>query len=283
MGCYIQKTLNIKDVTKDPRFKDRKVSKNIGFVEKAFLTMPVINNGKLVGVLQMRNKQGGGYFTKEDEAVMGMLIDTQISPSLEKSRVYKEMQDLFIDSIQTIANAIDAKDEYTQGHCTRVAEYSLMIGKYLGMQDDEQEALHYAAILHDVGKIGIKDSILNGTTKLTDEEFAEMKSHVIKGARILENIKKTKPEIVLGAKYHHERYDGKGYAEGISGENIPLFARIIAVADVYDAMTSTRSYRKGLPQEIAVAELIKYSGTQFDKKIVDAFVQYVEDSKLVAQ
>jgi putative nucleotidyltransferase with HDIG domain len=193
------------------------------------------------------------------------------------------MQDLFIDSIQTIANAIDAKDEYTQGHCTRVAEYSHMIGKYLGLDDETLETLNYAAILHDVGKIGIKDSILNGTTKLTDEEFAEMKSHVIKGAKILESIKKTKPEIVLGAKYHHERYDGKGYAEGISGDSIPLFARIIAVADVYDAMTSTRSYRKGLPQEVAVAELIKFSGTQFDKNIVDAFIQYIEDTKLVAQ
>jgi len=277
-----KKILNIKDVTKDERFKNRKVAKDIGFIEKAFLTLPIISKGKLVGILQLINKVGGGYFTKQDEEIMKLMIDTEISPNLEKAKVYNEMHSLFIDAIETIANAIDAKDEYTQGHCTRVSEYSLMIGKYLDLGEEEIETLRFTAILHDVGKIGIKDSILNGTTKLTDEEFDEMKSHVIKGAKILEKIKKTKPEIVLGAKYHHERYDGKGYSEGLKGEEIPLFGRIIAVADVYDAMTSDRSYRKGLSQEIALAELIKYSGTQFDKSIVDAFAQYLEEAKSIS-
>jgi len=276
-----KKTLNIRDVTKDKRFKNRTIATDLDFREKAFLTMPIISKGKLVAILQMINKESGGYFTKGDEEIMELLIDTQITPNIEKSKVYNYMQELFIDSIQTIANAIDVRDEYTQGHCTRVSQYSVMIGRFLVMKDEEIEDLRYAAILHDVGKIGIKDSILNCTTKLNEEEFEIMKSHVIKGAKILEQIKKTKPDIVSGAKYHHERYDGNGYMEGLSGEEIPLFARIIAVADVYDAMTSDRTYRKALPQEAAMAELIKGSGTSYDKRIVDAFVQYMEESRCI--
>ncbi len=277
VATYKQKLI-IKDIAKDKRFKDRKVAKNIGFIEKTYLTMPITNKGKLVAVLQMINKEGGGCFNKDDEEIMELLIDTQIAPNLEKAKVYNYMQELFVDSIQTIANAIDARDEYTQGHCTRVSEYSVMMGKELGMNEEDLEGLRCAAILHDVGKIGIKDSILNSTAKLTPEEFEEMKSHVIKGAKILEQISKTKPEIVFGAKYHHERYDGKGYTEGLAGEDIPIYARVIAVADVFDAMTSNRPYRKGLPQEEAVAELINGSNTKYDKKVVDAFIRCFEGS-----
>lgn len=268
-----KKTLNIKDVNKDKRFKNRNVAKNFGLNEKSFLTMPVIFDGKLVAVLQMINKQNGGHFSKADEETMRMLIETQIAPNLEKAKVYSYMQDLFNDSIQTIANAIDVRDEYTQGHCMRVAEYSTMIGKELGLDGEELVSLRYSAVLHDVGKIGIRDSILNSKQKLTDEEFEEMKSHVIKGTKILEQIGKTNPDIVYGVRYHHERYDGNGYCEGLSGEDIPLFARIIAVADTFDAMTSDRPYRKAFPQETAVEELIRCAGTQYDKKIVDAFVR----------
>ncbi|PYG85812.1 putative nucleotidyltransferase with HDIG domain [Ruminiclostridium sufflavum DSM 19573] len=271
-----KKTLNIRDVDKDKRFRNREVAKNFGLNEKSFLTMPIIFDGKLVAVLQMINKQNGRYFSKADEETMEMLIDKQIAPNLEKARVYSYMQELFNDSIQTIANAIDARDEYTQGHCTRVAEYSVMIGKELGLEFEELVSLRYAAVLHDVGKIGIRDSILNSKQKLTKEEFEEMKTHVIKGAKILEQISKTNPDIVYGVKYHHERYDGKGYCESLKGEEIPLFARIIAVADTFDAMTSNRPYRKEFPEEAAVAELIRGAGTQYDKRVVDAFVRCFE-------
>lgn len=276
-----KKTLNIKDVAKDERFKNRTIAKHFGFSEKAFLTMPITSKGKLVAILQLINKEGGGHFTKDDEEILELLIDTQIAPNLEKSKVYNHMQELFLDSVQTIANAIDARDEYTKGHCTRVSEYSIMIGKYLGLEEEALDDLRYAAILHDVGKIGIKDSILNSKTSLTEEEFDEMKNHVVKGAKILEQINKTKPEIVFGAKYHHERYDGKGYVEGLSGEAIPLFARIIAVADVYDAMTSNRPYRAELSREVAIEELIHGAGSKYDKKIVDAFIQYFESKSSI--
>jgi HD-GYP domain-containing protein (c-di-GMP phosphodiesterase class II) len=268
-----KKTLNIKDVNKDNRFKNRDIAKNFGLNEKSFLTMPIIFSGKLVAVLQMINKLNGGHFTKADEETMELLIETQIAPNLEKAKVYNYMQELFNDSIQTIANAIDARDEYTQGHCMRVAEYSTMIGKELGLEEEELVSLRYSAVLHDVGKIGIRDDILNSKEKLTEEEFEEMKSHVIKGTKIIEQISKTNPDIAYGVKYHHERYDGKGYCEGLVGEEIPLFARIIAVADTFDAMTSNRPYRREFPQEVAVAELIQGAGTQYDKKVVDAFVR----------
>jgi putative nucleotidyltransferase with HDIG domain len=268
-----KKNLNIKDVNKDKRFKNRNIAKNFGLNEKSFLTMPIIFDGKLVAVLQMINKLNGGHFSKADEETMELLIETQIAPNLEKAKVYNYMQELFNDSIQTIANAIDARDEYTQGHCMRVAEYSMMIGKELGLDGEELVSLRYSAVLHDVGKIGIRDSILISKQKLSEEEFEEMKSHVIKGTKILEQISKTNPDIVYGVKYHHERYDGKGYCEGLSGEQIPLFARIIAVADTFDAMTSNRPYRKEFAQEVAVAELIRCAGTQYDKEIVDAFVR----------
>jgi len=268
-----RKSLNIRDVTRDKRFKDRPVIKGLGLKEKTFLTMPITNNGKLAAVLQLINKEGEGYFTRDDKEIMEILIDTHIAPDLEKVKAYNYMQELYMDSIQTIANAIDARDEYTQGHCTRVSEYSVMIGKKLGMEEEELNDLRCSAILHDVGKIGTSDSILNSTMKLTTEEFEQIKTHVITGARILKPISKTKPGIVYGAKYHHERYDGTGYVEGLSGESIPLFARIIAVSDTFDAMTSNRPYRKGLPEEVAVAELIKDSGTKYDKKIVDAFLE----------
>lgn len=271
-----KKTLNIKDINKDTRFKNRYVVKNFHFKEKSILTMPIIFDGKLMAVLQMINKKDGGRFTKADEETMEMLIETQIAPNLEKAKVYNYMEELFNDSIQTIANAIDARDEYTQGHCMRVSEYSVMIGKELGLDQEDLVSLRYSAVLHDVGKIGIRDSILCSKEKLTEEEFEEMKSHVIKGAKILEQINKTNPDIVYGVKYHHERYDGKGYCEGLSGDDIPLFARIIAVADTFDAMTSNRPYRKEFPEETAVEELIKGAGTQYDKKIVDAFVRCFE-------
>lgn len=271
-----KKTLNIKDIKKDKRFKNRSVVKDYGLNEKSFLTMPIIFGSKLMAILQLINKQDGGCFTKADEEMMELLIETQIAPNLEKAKYYNFMQELFNDSIQTIANAIDARDEYTQGHCMRVAEYSVMIGKELGLEEEELVSLRYSAVLHDVGKIGIKDSILNSKAKLTEEEFEEMKSHVIKGTRILEQIAKTNPVIVYGVKFHHERYDGKGYCEGLSGDDIPLFARIIAVADTFDAMTSNRPYRKKFPEQIAVSELIRCAGTQYDKKVVDAFVRCFE-------
>ena len=175
----------------------------------------------------------------------------------------KNMHLLFEQTAEALANAIDAKDAYTHGHSTRVAEYSREIARLSGLSEDEVDEVYFSAMLHDVGKIGIPDHIINKNGRLTDEEFAIIKTHPVIGKQILSSISQS-PYLSIGANYHHERYDSKGYPEGLLGEDIPWIARIIAVADAYDAMTSKRSYRDTVPQHKVREELVKGSGTQFD-------------------
>ena len=175
----------------------------------------------------------------------------------------KNMRLMFEQTATALVNAIDAKDKYTHGHSRRVAEYSVKVAKHLNKTDKEIDDLYFAALLHDVGKIGIKDSIINKEGKLTDEEFAAIKTHPVIGMQILSSISQS-PYLSIGAHYHHERYDGRGYPEGLKGEDIPEIARIIAVADAYDAMTSKRSYRDPIPQDLVREEFVKGTGSQFD-------------------
>lgn len=200
------------------------------------------------------------------------LVSNQIMLTVEKARLYDRIQRLLHNSIATIANTIDAKDPCTSGHCQRVAKYAQMIGRGLGLSDDDLSDLEYTAILHDVGKIGVADSILKKQGKLTDEEYEEMKTHPIRGAAILEQIEEFNSRITEGTRYHHERFDGKGYCQGLSGMDIPLFARIISVADTYDAMTQNRPYRGRMTRQQAVAELERSKGTQLDPEITELFI-----------
>ncbi|WP_303805800.1 HD-GYP domain-containing protein [Ruminococcus flavefaciens] len=175
----------------------------------------------------------------------------------------KNMHLLFEQTATALANAIDAKDKYTHGHSRRVAKYSVKVARSAGKSEKECEEIYFAALLHDVGKIGIKDSIINKEGKLTDEEYGAIKTHPVIGMQILSSISQS-PYLSIGAHYHHERYDGHGYPAGLKGEDIPDIARIIAVADAYDAMTSKRSYRDPIPQQIVREEFVKGLGTQFD-------------------
>ena len=183
------------------------------------------------------------------------------------------------DTILTIAKAVDAKDENTSQHSVRVSEYSIMIAKQLGYNEEQCENLRKIAILHDIGKIGIPDSVLNKPAKLTDEEYAVMKSHVVRGAEILKNFTMIE-NVSDGALYHHERYDGKGYVNGLKGEEIPLNARIIGLADAFDAMTANRVYRKKLDLDYVLSELKKGSGTQFDPKLVDIMLELINNGTI---
>ena len=194
----------------------------------------------------------------------------------EKTR---EVELVTIEAITTVANTIDAKDDYTRGHSFRVAAYSEELAKKLGWSEEEVRNIHYVALLHDIGKIGVPDSVLNKPFKLTDVEFAMIKNHTLVGAEILKDIRMF-PNISVGAKYHHERYDGKGYPEGLKGEEIPIVARIIGIVDSYDAMTSNRVYRKRLRDEIVKEELTKGKGTQFDPHLVDLFMELIEEGTL---
>lgn len=183
---------------------------------------------------------------------------------------------LTIQMVKALANTIDAKDSYTNGHSTRVAEYSVLLAKRMGYTGEKLEHLYYAAVLHDIGKIGVPREIINKPSRLTDEEYAMIKSHPVTGSNILKEVTEI-PDIAIGAKYHHERYDGKGYPEGLSGTDIPELARIIGVADAYDAMTSKRSYRDVLAQDIVREEILKGKGTQFDPEIADVMLQLMDE------
>ena len=175
----------------------------------------------------------------------------------------RQAQLLFTQTAEALASAIDAKDAYTHGHSIRVAEYSRTIARLAGKSESECREVYFAALLHDVGKIGIPNGIINKSGRLTAEEYEVIKEHPVIGTQILEHITQS-PYISLGAKYHHERYDGKGYPTGCAGEKIPEIARIIAVADAYDAMTSKRSYRDPLPQDVVRSQIESGSGLQFD-------------------
>lgn len=197
----------------------------------------------------------------------------------ELSERNKDIERMTMQTITTIANTIDAKDEYTRGHSKRVAEYSATIATELGMSEVEVSNIRIIGLLHDIGKIGIPDSVLNKPGKLTNEEFQIMKGHTLAGAEILKDIDMI-PGLEIGAKYHHERIDGKGYPEGISGDDIPYLARIIAVADAYDAMSSNRVYRRHLPKDKILSELEKGCGTQWDEEITKIMIKLINEDRL---
>jgi len=173
--------------------------------------------------------------------------------------------------IKTLLSALKCKDDYTWGHSLRVAYFCVSVGREMGFSEAEIYELEVSALFHDIGKIGVPDSVLLKPSRLTDEEFLEMKLHPSKSFEILKDFPVFN-KIASNVKYHHERFDGRGYPEGIKGEDIPLNARIILIADTFDAMTSTRPYRKGLPFEMAFAELKEFGGTQFDPNIVEKFI-----------
>jgi putative nucleotidyltransferase with HDIG domain len=179
---------------------------------------------------------------------------------------------MFFQTAESLATAIEKRDPYTGGHTKRVTSYSLAIAKYLPLSLAERKCLRIASVLHDIGKIGIEDQILRKPERLSPEEFNTIKHHSDMGAEIIEHIRSLR-EIIPGVKYHHEQLNGSGYPHGLKGKDIPMIARIVSVADTYDAMTTDRPYRKALEKEVAVEELRKYAGTQFDKEVVEAFIQ----------
>lgn len=183
------------------------------------------------------------------------------------------------ESIETFTGFIDAKDPYTNGHSKRVAKYTRLIAQEMGFEGEDLDRIYYTALLHDCGKIGVPDNILGKPGKLTDEEFKIIKSHTVRGGEILKSFKSLE-HVEDGARYHHERYDGHGYPEGKEGENIPLIARMICVADSFDAMSSNRVYRNHLTKEQVIEELEKNKGKQFDPQIADIMLRLIKEGKI---
>ncbi len=189
---------------------------------------------------------------------------------------YEALEKAYLESIETLRYTVEAKDSYTRGHSDRVSEYSYLIGKYLNLPEDDLKKLKLGGLFHDIGKIGIPDSILLKTERLTDDEYSEIKNHPAIGAHILSNASMF-ADIIPIVKHHHERYDGNGYPGKLKGEDIPYLARITAVADTFDAMTSRRAYRDPLPLDVVKSEFEKNSGTQFDPNIVPVFLDILNN------
>lgn len=214
-------------------------------------------------------------YLSDNNTELEQMVRVQNAELIKKQETIEEM---FVQTVTALSEAVDAKDRYTSGHSKRVAEYARMLAKRMGMSEEEQEEIYRAGLLHDIGKIRIPVEIINKAGKLTDEEYNIIKIHPVTSYNILRGIAGNNL-IALAAKYHHERYDGRGYPNGLSGDLIPLVARILAVADTYDAMTSNRSYRKALPQDVVRSEIEKGKGTQFDPDIAELMLQMIDEDK----
>jgi HD-GYP domain-containing protein (c-di-GMP phosphodiesterase class II) len=204
------------------------------------------------------------------------MMSSSIEQAVEQlKKAAHENHLLFINSVRMLAAAIDAKDPYTRGHSERVARYSIAIGKNLSLPERDMRNLRISALLHDVGKIGIDDRILRKPGALSDDEFEVMKQHPAKGAAIMSGVAQL-IDIIPGMKYHHEKWSGGGYPDGLEGEQIPMQARIVAIADTFDAMTTNRPYQKAMELNYVVEKIKSFGGTRFDPRVVDAFVNAVK-------
>lgn len=262
------KPLVVNDVTKDRRFNKR-VDDATGFVTRSIMCVPLVVQRDTIGVLEVLNKTDGSTFTEEDLATLVSVASTA-AMAIANARLHQSVVDGYKDTIKALAAAIDAKDPYTCGHSQRVVEYALLAGGSLSLSKEALEVLEYGAILHDIGKIGIADRILSKPGPLTPGECSEMRQHSVIGAHIIEDIPflHEARNLVL---HHHEWYDGSGYPDGLKGEDIPLGARLLSVADTFDTMTTDRSYRPALSVDYALHELHMCSGTQFCPVAVSAF------------
>lgn len=241
------------------------------FNPKSFVAVPLLARNHVIGVMAAERIKGLHDFSSNDlDYVMNFC--SQIAISLENTRLIDNMKKSFVSSILSLASALEAKDPYTRGHSNRVAIYSTIIARSLGMTEERVELIRQMALMHDIGKIGISDSIINKEGRLTEKEFSAVKRHPIVSMQIIQPLMSYQSDISL-MKSHHERYDGLGYPEGLVGDEIPLEARILAVADSFDAMTSDRPYRAAMDRDAALAEMERNRGRQFCPHVLEAFMK----------
>jgi putative nucleotidyltransferase with HDIG domain len=251
--------------------------KNFGWLgeyAQTLLAVPMQRRDQMFGCLFAIDKLKGEFDTVDSKLLNSIANESSIY--LENSILYEDVRSLMMGLMHSLVSAVDAKDAYTCGHSERVALLSRLLAKEAKLGDHFVDRVYMSGLLHDVGKIGVPEAVLQKTGRLTPEEFDQIKKHPDIGARILRDIKQIE-DVIPGVLHHHERYDGKGYPAGLSGENIPLMGRVICLADCFDAMTSSRTYRKALPLEVALAEIRRCSGTQFDPALADVFVSVGAD------
>ena len=260
----------------DPVFKRLCEAENIN----SLILVPLRYENEILGLISMLFRDESSI--KDDDVNLLIAIADQASVSIKNAELYSKQQRMFRETIEALATAINSRDHYTSGHSNMVTKYAVMIAGRMDFNKERLELIRIVGILHDVGKIGITDLILNKPDKLTDEEMGVIKAHPVLGRFILESIHALKPAARI-IYHHHERYDGKGYPDGISGENIPLESRIIQIADIFDALTSDRIYRKALPFDEAVSIIREGLGTVSDPEVGKILMELIEEGKITAQ
>lgn len=241
----------------------------------AALCVPLVSNDGTVGAITVGSRDPQHRFTSDDVRLLATIAN-HVTIAIGNIDLFSTLQDAYLATVRALAAAVDAKDPYTRGHSDRVAQYAVAIGESMALAPEQRTALEMAAYLHDIGKIGISEEILLKPGKLSDEEMGQMRHHPLIGANILKPIAFPWP-IAPVVRHHHEHYDGRGYPAGLKGEEIPLLARVLTVADAYEAMVSDRPYRRGRSEEDAILELRRCSGTHFDPRIVDAFIRVIAE------
>jgi HD-GYP domain-containing protein (c-di-GMP phosphodiesterase class II) len=244
----------------------------------SLLIVPLVAQGRGIGVVALIREKKNGLFGHTDVQLLSVFA-SHVATSMQNANMYARMQDLNLDIIRSYATAVEVKDVYTKGHSERVATYGLKLGMELGLVSRELEKIYVAGVLHDIGKIGVPDNILNKPGRLTDEEFEVMKKHPTIGRDILSQVWSLKDVLPI-VYYHHERVDGKGYPEGLHGDQIPFLARVISVVDAFEAMTSDRAYRESLPMDKVKNILSEGAGTQWQEDIVHKWLDFVETNDL---
>ncbi|OIN98812.1 hypothetical protein AUJ67_08055 [Candidatus Desantisbacteria bacterium CG1_02_49_89] len=264
------KPIIVNDVMEDTRFNPH-YGQKVDFRTKSILCVPLKIKDRIIGVAEAINKKDDERFDSRDQDLFATVAN-QIAMASENTKLNQDLEIMLFGTVASLVTAIEAKDTYTKGHSERVTEYALMLGRALKLSEDELVILRLSSLLHDIGKIGVMEGVLSKKDPLTEEEWKSIRQHPATGAKILEPVKQIS-NIIPFILHHHERYDGKGYPDCMSGEGIPLFSRIIAIGDTFDAMTSDRPYRKGLSAQIALGEIEKNRGTQFDPHLAEVFIQ----------
>ncbi len=248
-------------------------------ISKQLMICPLISKSGIIGAVCLIRSLDSLDFNFDDLQLLNVFC-SQTAAILENAQLYGRVLEMNREIIRSLAKAVEAKDSYTKGHSDQVAYYAVKLGRKLGLNSDELDKLYWAGIVHDVGKIGIPDNILNKPGKLTDEEFEIMKRHPVIGKEILSQIESLK-DIMPIIYHHHERVDGRGYPEKMKGEDIPFLARLISVVDAYDAMTSDRAYRKAMPPSKAAAILEDGAGAMWDEELVDYWLRVLKQEKKI--
>lgn len=247
-------------------------------VDCSALSVPLKLRDHAIGVLTVLRQTGAKAFTEDDEMLLTS-IGSQMAVAIENYRLNMDVERTYVETIMALALAVEAKDPYSAGHSKRVGFYATKLGKALGLDDEHLHVLNDAGVLHDIGKIGIKDDILLKPTPLNPDEAKLMQQHPLIGEAILKPVRSLQ-RVVTMVRHHHERFDGGGYPSGLKGEAVPLGARILAVVDTYDAMITDRPYRKRLSIDEAKAELKRHAGSQYDPALVAAWIEILDDKEI---